>query len=365
MPVIKLRRNNTANWASENPILAEGELGIELDSNTFKIGNGTTPWLDLPYFASGGEEIHIGPNAPEVSAYSESTVWIQPDGNGPGLDNLFYKDPETGEWSSTMLASDPPNEIYISPDEPTDPEVELWIDTDEVGRTEADLEAKYATKTYVDVAMPIGSIIAYGGSSAPEGWHLCDGSEHNSPALELIIGSAFSPDLQDRFVIAAGRQYVVDQTGGAKEVQLGIEHLPSHAHGGGTGNVDINHQHTGRTGHHADGYNAAHAHAGTNFRTGTGGPPEAGGWDGNIFKRHTDAAPGGYWNDININAANTDHQHDFTSNWMSQNNVHNHAIPAEGGNQAHENMPPFYALTYIIKKVGSVTLSNQILPEEA
>lgn len=46
---IKLRRDTRANWAGANPILAEGEMGIELDTNKFKFGNGITPWNSLEY----------------------------------------------------------------------------------------------------------------------------------------------------------------------------------------------------------------------------------------------------------------------------------------------------------------------------
>lgn len=46
---IQLRRDSAANWASVNPTLAEGELGIELDTGTFKFGDGSTAWNDLPY----------------------------------------------------------------------------------------------------------------------------------------------------------------------------------------------------------------------------------------------------------------------------------------------------------------------------
>ena len=40
---IQLRRDTAANWASSNPVLVEGELGIELDDsrNRIKIGNGS------------------------------------------------------------------------------------------------------------------------------------------------------------------------------------------------------------------------------------------------------------------------------------------------------------------------------------
>lgn len=45
----KLKRGLSARWAEVNPILAEGEPGFVLDENRFKIGNGVTPWNDLPY----------------------------------------------------------------------------------------------------------------------------------------------------------------------------------------------------------------------------------------------------------------------------------------------------------------------------
>lgn len=52
--IIQLRRDTESNWASANPILAQGEIGLEIDNNRFKMGDGTTNWNSLPYFASGG-----------------------------------------------------------------------------------------------------------------------------------------------------------------------------------------------------------------------------------------------------------------------------------------------------------------------
>lgn len=49
---IQLRRGTAADWTSANPILAEGELGAELDTGKFKIGNGINTWSTLVY-ASG------------------------------------------------------------------------------------------------------------------------------------------------------------------------------------------------------------------------------------------------------------------------------------------------------------------------
>lgn len=46
---IQLRRGGAQEWANANPILAQGELGIELDTGRIKIGDGVTSWNSLRY----------------------------------------------------------------------------------------------------------------------------------------------------------------------------------------------------------------------------------------------------------------------------------------------------------------------------
>jgi hypothetical protein len=47
--LIQLRRDTAANWTSTNPTLASGEMGLETDTNLFKIGDGSTAWSALLY----------------------------------------------------------------------------------------------------------------------------------------------------------------------------------------------------------------------------------------------------------------------------------------------------------------------------
>lgn len=49
---IQLRRGSAVQWASSNPILASGEIGVELDTKKFKLGNGITNWNDLGYLTN-------------------------------------------------------------------------------------------------------------------------------------------------------------------------------------------------------------------------------------------------------------------------------------------------------------------------
>ena len=58
MERVQLRRDSAAAWASNNPILASGEMGIELpvvntDPVKIKVGNGIHNWNTLPYQPTG------------------------------------------------------------------------------------------------------------------------------------------------------------------------------------------------------------------------------------------------------------------------------------------------------------------------
>jgi hypothetical protein len=51
---IKLRRGTAAQWTASNPVLAEGEAGLETDTRKFKVGDGLTAWSSLSYWQTGG-----------------------------------------------------------------------------------------------------------------------------------------------------------------------------------------------------------------------------------------------------------------------------------------------------------------------
>ncbi|HVA10684.1 MAG TPA: hypothetical protein VNG32_00765 [Candidatus Dormibacteraeota bacterium] len=46
---IQFRRDTAANWISNNPTLAQGEVGLETDTMAYKIGDGATSWTSLNY----------------------------------------------------------------------------------------------------------------------------------------------------------------------------------------------------------------------------------------------------------------------------------------------------------------------------
>lgn len=47
--IFQYRRGSTSEWESVNPILRDGEPGLDTTVRKIKIGDGITPWKDLPY----------------------------------------------------------------------------------------------------------------------------------------------------------------------------------------------------------------------------------------------------------------------------------------------------------------------------
>ena len=52
--IIQVRRGTAAYWTAENPTLADGEMGLEIDTGSLKFGDGVTDWVGLAYFNAGG-----------------------------------------------------------------------------------------------------------------------------------------------------------------------------------------------------------------------------------------------------------------------------------------------------------------------
>ena len=67
---IQLRHDTATNWTTVNPILLEGEVGIETDTLKQKVGDGTTAWTSLSYIDGG--EIYVAQYG--ITTYSEITT---------------------------------------------------------------------------------------------------------------------------------------------------------------------------------------------------------------------------------------------------------------------------------------------------
>lgn len=61
MTQIQIRRGNASAWAAANPILAQGELAVELDTSKIKVGDGSTAWNSLRYFPANWDDLTARP----------------------------------------------------------------------------------------------------------------------------------------------------------------------------------------------------------------------------------------------------------------------------------------------------------------
>ncbi|MEL6556580.1 MAG: hypothetical protein AAFQ94_00250 [Bacteroidota bacterium] len=162
------------------------------------------------------------------------------------------------------------------------------------------LPSQKAVKEYVDTRLPKGLISMWSGDVAPAGWAICDG-ENGTPNLsgQFIVGfNANHADYNE-----------IGKKGGATEVTLTKDQMPSHNHTGNT-NVDGVHKHTIKHILSVD-------EDGTGRKSMLLDGENQGTW---VFDTEVDGA----------------HKHAFTTN-------------NTGGNKPQENRPPYYVLAYIMK----------------
>ena len=77
MERIQLRRDSALGWSTNNPILASGEIGIELSPTPaqivlFKVGDGITQWNSLPYQNEAISVATLGANTFTGQQYAPS-----------------------------------------------------------------------------------------------------------------------------------------------------------------------------------------------------------------------------------------------------------------------------------------------------
>lgn len=88
----------------------------------------------------------------------------------------------------------------------------------------------------------VGEIRMFAGNFAPAGWMFCEGqllpiSENET--LFNLIGTTYGgdgqstfalPDLRGRLPLHMGNGFILAETGGAEEITLTLQQIPSHTH---------------------------------------------------------------------------------------------------------------------------------------
>jgi hypothetical protein len=89
MPVIKIRRGTTTQWAASNRVLQLGELGLDTTLNKLKAGNGSTAWSSLPFLQADVDITELAQDAVATAlsngTHSNITVTYSDSGNSISL----------------------------------------------------------------------------------------------------------------------------------------------------------------------------------------------------------------------------------------------------------------------------------------
>jgi len=84
--LIQLKRALSSNWALVNPLLLEGEEGLETDTNRKKTGNGISRWNNLPYSSKQFDNIYVNGNT--ISSQDvNGNIYLRPNGTGKAYVN--------------------------------------------------------------------------------------------------------------------------------------------------------------------------------------------------------------------------------------------------------------------------------------
>ena len=95
------RRGTAAQWTAANPVLAAGEIGFETDTSKFKMGNGSSAWSALTYFANAAELAAIVDGAPGLlNTLNELAAAI---GDDPDFINTVAQGLTSHQNDSTMI----------------------------------------------------------------------------------------------------------------------------------------------------------------------------------------------------------------------------------------------------------------------
>ena len=217
--------------------------------------------------------------------------------------------------------------------------------------------------------IPVGVIEMFAGSTAPNGWLVCDGrtvSRKTYSDLFKVIGTTYGagnsndtftlPDMRGRCPIGVGTgtyatatARTLASTTGAETATLSEANLASHTHTTTVGTQSANHTHSGTT----SGVSVNHYHqnysdgigSGTMGRGSAGFSGVGGGYAGYLIvglgQNNSSTSYTGY--------ISSDHSHTVTTGTESANHNHTVTNTNTGSGTAFSIMPPAIAINFIIK----------------
>lgn len=312
---LQIRRDTLTNWtANSSVVLLEGEIGYVTDTGNIKIGDNATQWSSLPYFqlsnvsvnpsttadlnnaayrvmgryrlnsVSGGSTFTNTPSDFGTADANSYCTLLVTSHSYSGLSTIVQQILTQFTNTNTLLLQ------WVRLYDGTN--WTAWSATAHI--PDDSIALSKLTSQVTQLFAPIGSILQYGGATAPSSqWLLCDGtavSRSTYAALFVAIGVAFGsgdgsttfnlPDLRGKFAVgktATGYGNVLGGTGGSADA-VAISHTHTVTSTGtntinvsGTTSTDGDHFHTfPRTGSTGSGGSATGPGSGTGNTSTTG-----------------------------------------------------------------------------------------------
>lgn len=105
---LQIRHDTSNDWTTRNPVLAQGEYGLEIDTYLIKVGDGVLDWQHLPYL-NKLDATYFKQNADGTISFSDSFMQIitaLQAAAGEVIENLVIVNPPVND-------TDVPNKKYV------------------------------------------------------------------------------------------------------------------------------------------------------------------------------------------------------------------------------------------------------------
>lgn len=106
---LQIRHDTAENWITRNPVLAQGEYGLEADTFLIKVGDGVTDWIHLRYLNKLDESYFKFDSTNNEVTFSDSfmnTIAALEAAAGEAITNLTVTEPPVND-------TDVPNKKYV------------------------------------------------------------------------------------------------------------------------------------------------------------------------------------------------------------------------------------------------------------
>lgn len=209
------RRDTAANWTTNNPTLAAGEIGYETDTAKFKIGTGSANWSTLGYSSAGTvTSITAGTGLTGGTITSTGTVAIDTAvtvdlSTTQTLTNKTLLTPAiSGATLKDAVARGLEEDVNVVASAATGT-INLEVDTASVWYYTTNATANHTLNIRYSSSVSLNTALATGDAITVV-WMNTNGATAYYPNVIQIDGTTVTPKIQGGTAIAAGNASSID-----------------------------------------------------------------------------------------------------------------------------------------------------------